>query len=213
MPAWCCCSLSRCLLLCFFTSASLVFSSGSDAFALGGVVTSAHAANVLYCIASNFQEVKHLASTLLQQLPPSAVGLQVNMTFQPFIAKRKITYEKHAVNILNNQMSRKTPYQFLYVNWHIVIICCYLLLFYWSDSGSIVSCQRGCVVSFRLLWTSVQAPNHLTVLQQPTFSTCCYTSQTWARLCCTVPRSMASISSLPPHRHSLLSHSSWNTTL
>lgn len=58
-----------------------VVSSGSDVFAIGDVVTSTHAANVLYCIASNFQEVKHLASTLLQQLPPSAVGLQVNITF------------------------------------------------------------------------------------------------------------------------------------
>ncbi|XP_026211398.1 thyroid adenoma-associated protein [Anabas testudineus] len=73
-------SFSKCLmslhLLCllgqFFT-----FSTGSDAFTLGEVVTSEHAANVLYCIASNFLEVKQLASTLLRQLPPSAVGLQV----------------------------------------------------------------------------------------------------------------------------------------
>lgn len=48
-------------------------------FALGEVVTSAHAQNVLYCVASNFLEVKLLASTLLRQLPQSAVGLQVNM--------------------------------------------------------------------------------------------------------------------------------------
>ncbi|XP_071780883.2 thyroid adenoma-associated protein [Centroberyx gerrardi] len=55
----------------FFT-----FSTGPDVFALGEVVTSAHAQNVLYCVASNFLEVKQLASTLLRQLPPSAVGLQ-----------------------------------------------------------------------------------------------------------------------------------------
>lgn len=62
----------------FLTSASL-FSSDSDGFVLGEVVTSAHAQNVLYCVASNFLEVKQLASTLLRQLPPSAVGLQVDM--------------------------------------------------------------------------------------------------------------------------------------
>ncbi|KAG7511599.1 thyroid adenoma-associated protein [Solea senegalensis] len=72
-------SFSKCLmvlhLLCllghFFT-----FSTDSDVFALGEVVSSAHAQNVLYSVASNFLEVKHLASTLLRQLPPSAVGLQ-----------------------------------------------------------------------------------------------------------------------------------------
>lgn len=48
-------------------------------FALGEAVTSAHAQNVLYCVASNFLEVKQLAATLLRQLPPSAVGLQVNI--------------------------------------------------------------------------------------------------------------------------------------
>ncbi|XP_037638453.1 thyroid adenoma-associated protein [Sebastes umbrosus] len=61
-----------CLLGEFFT-----FSSGPDAFALGESVTSAHAQNVLYCVASNFLEVQQLASTLLRQLPPPAVGLQV----------------------------------------------------------------------------------------------------------------------------------------
>ncbi|XP_077960051.1 thyroid adenoma-associated protein isoform X2 [Gasterosteus aculeatus] len=73
-------SFSKCLtslhLLCllgeFFT-----FSTGPDVFALGEAVTSAHAQNVLYCVASNFLEVKQLAATLLRQLPPSAVGLQV----------------------------------------------------------------------------------------------------------------------------------------
>ncbi|KAM4607989.1 thyroid adenoma-associated protein [Polymixia lowei] len=51
------------------------FSTAPDVFALGDVVTSAHAQNILYCVASNFLEVKQLASTLLRQLPPSAVGL------------------------------------------------------------------------------------------------------------------------------------------
>lgn len=74
--------LAACMSLTFlwflFTPTSLV-SSEPDGFALGQVVTSAHAQNVLYCVASNFLEVKHLASTLLQQLPPSAVGLQVSI--------------------------------------------------------------------------------------------------------------------------------------
>ncbi|XP_029030898.1 thyroid adenoma-associated protein [Betta splendens] len=73
-------SFSKCLmslhLLCllgqFFT-----FSTGSDVFSLGEVVTSAHASDVLYCVASNFLEVKQLASTVLQQLPASAVGLEL----------------------------------------------------------------------------------------------------------------------------------------
>uniref|UniRef100_A0A3Q3LPG0 tRNA (32-2'-O)-methyltransferase regulator THADA n=1 Tax=Mastacembelus armatus TaxID=205130 RepID=A0A3Q3LPG0_9TELE len=73
-------SFSKCLmslhLLCllgqFFT-----FSSGPNVFALGEVVSSAHAQNVLYCVSSNFLEVKQLAATLLQQLPSSVVGLQV----------------------------------------------------------------------------------------------------------------------------------------
>lgn len=70
---------------------SPVFSSEPGGFALGHVVTSAHAQNVLYCVASNFLEVKQLASALLRQLPPPAVGLQVNVeegilfsTFNPF---------------------------------------------------------------------------------------------------------------------------------
>lgn len=78
--------LSQCVLhlfsLCVSSDPSSflpLFFSGPDGFALGGVVTSTHAQNVLYCVASNFLEVKQLASTLLQQLPPSAVGLQVNM--------------------------------------------------------------------------------------------------------------------------------------
>lgn len=61
-----------------FTPTSLV-SSEPDGFALGEVVTSAHTQNVLYCVASNFLEVKQLASTLLRQLPPSTVGLQVSI--------------------------------------------------------------------------------------------------------------------------------------
>ncbi|KAK1905777.1 Thyroid adenoma-associated protein like [Dissostichus eleginoides] len=73
-------SFSKCLmalqLLCLLGEL-FTFSSDSGVFALGEVVTSAHAQNVLYSVASNFLEVKQLASTLLRQLPPSAVGLQV----------------------------------------------------------------------------------------------------------------------------------------
>ncbi|KAM6956245.1 thyroid adenoma-associated protein [Aplochiton taeniatus] len=52
------------------------FSTEPDVFALGEVVTPAHAQNVLGCVANNFLEVKQLASTLLWQLPPATVGLQ-----------------------------------------------------------------------------------------------------------------------------------------
>ncbi|CAJ1066908.1 thyroid adenoma-associated protein [Xyrichtys novacula] len=73
-------SFSKCLmslhLLCLLGQI-FTFSTGPDVFALGEVVSSAHAQNVLYCVASNFLEVKQLASTLLRQLPPSAVGLQM----------------------------------------------------------------------------------------------------------------------------------------
>lgn len=47
-----------------------------------------------------------------------------------------------------------------------------------TDASSTVSFQRGCVPSFRRLWTSVPAPNHLTASQQPTFSICCCPSRT-----------------------------------
>ncbi|XP_033469719.2 thyroid adenoma-associated protein [Epinephelus lanceolatus] len=73
-------SFSKCLmslhLLCLLGEL-FTYSTGPDVFALGEVVTSSHAQNVLYSVASNFLEVKQLASVLLQQLPPSAVGLQV----------------------------------------------------------------------------------------------------------------------------------------
>ncbi|XP_070697363.1 thyroid adenoma-associated protein [Pempheris klunzingeri] len=73
-------SFSKCLmslhLLCLLGQL-FSFSTGPDVFALGEAVTSAHAQNVLHCVASNFLEVKQLASALLRQLPPSAVGLQV----------------------------------------------------------------------------------------------------------------------------------------
>uniref|UniRef100_A0A3P8S9T9 tRNA (32-2'-O)-methyltransferase regulator THADA n=1 Tax=Amphiprion percula TaxID=161767 RepID=A0A3P8S9T9_AMPPE len=74
-------SFSKCLMslhLLGLLGQLFTFNTGpDDAFALGEVVTSAHAQNVLYCVASNFLEVKQLASVLLWQLPPSAVGLQV----------------------------------------------------------------------------------------------------------------------------------------
>ncbi|XP_056250646.1 thyroid adenoma-associated protein isoform X1 [Seriola aureovittata] len=73
-------SFSKCLMslhvLCLLGQL-FTFSTESDAFALGEVVTSEHAQNVLYAVASNFLEVKQLASSLLPQLPPSAAGLQV----------------------------------------------------------------------------------------------------------------------------------------
>ncbi|XP_068423389.1 thyroid adenoma-associated protein [Clinocottus analis] len=72
-------SFSKCLtslhLLCLLGEL-FTFSTGPNVFALSEAVTSAHAQSVLYCIASNFLEVKQLASTLVRQLPPSAVGLQ-----------------------------------------------------------------------------------------------------------------------------------------
>lgn len=46
---------------------------------LGGAVTSAHAQNVLYCIGSDFMEVKQLATTLIRQLPSCTMGLQVHI--------------------------------------------------------------------------------------------------------------------------------------
>ncbi|XP_069001377.1 thyroid adenoma-associated protein [Embiotoca jacksoni] len=73
-------SFSKCLMslhLLGLLGQLFTFSTGPDVFALGEVVTSAHAQNVLYCVASNFLEVKQLASALLRQLPPSAVALQV----------------------------------------------------------------------------------------------------------------------------------------
>ncbi|KAM9318529.1 thyroid adenoma-associated protein [Pholidichthys leucotaenia] len=72
-------SFSKCLMslhLLGLLGQLFTFTTGPDVFALGEVVTPAHAQNVLYCVASNFLEVKQLASALLQQLPPSAVGLQ-----------------------------------------------------------------------------------------------------------------------------------------
>ncbi|XP_062851967.1 thyroid adenoma-associated protein [Trichomycterus rosablanca] len=45
-------------------------------FALGGCVTHAYAQAVLYSLSSNFLEVKQLACTLLQKLPPKSVGLR-----------------------------------------------------------------------------------------------------------------------------------------
>lgn len=73
------CMLYLLSLTVFLHLSTSLFSSEPDVFALGEAVTSAHAQNVLYCVASNFLEVKQQASTLLRQLPPSAVGLQVNM--------------------------------------------------------------------------------------------------------------------------------------
>lgn len=54
------------------------FFSGSGS-ALGESVSFSHAQAVLYCLASNFLEVKQLACNLLQKLPPAAVRLQVSV--------------------------------------------------------------------------------------------------------------------------------------
>ncbi|XP_042624232.1 thyroid adenoma-associated protein homolog [Cyprinus carpio] len=51
------------------------FKIGSGS-ALGESVSFSHAQAVLYCLASNFLEVKQLACNLLQKLPPAAVRLQ-----------------------------------------------------------------------------------------------------------------------------------------
>ncbi|XP_008428609.1 thyroid adenoma-associated protein [Poecilia reticulata] len=76
-------SFSKCLLslsLLNLLSQLFSFTAEPGLFALGEVVTPAHAQNVLDCVASNFLEVKQLATSLLSQLPASAVGLQVPET-------------------------------------------------------------------------------------------------------------------------------------
>lgn len=70
-----CSSVSEPLLLLCFSPTSLE----ANDFALGGAVTSAHAQNVLYCVGSDFNEVKQLATTLIRQLPASTMGLQVHL--------------------------------------------------------------------------------------------------------------------------------------
>uniref|UniRef100_A0A672ZVR7 tRNA (32-2'-O)-methyltransferase regulator THADA n=1 Tax=Sphaeramia orbicularis TaxID=375764 RepID=A0A672ZVR7_9TELE len=73
-------SFSKCIMslhLLGLLGQLFTFTTGPDVFALGEVVTSDHAQNVLYCVASNFLEVKQLASALLRQLPPSTVGLRL----------------------------------------------------------------------------------------------------------------------------------------
>ncbi|XP_017296045.1 thyroid adenoma-associated protein isoform X2 [Kryptolebias marmoratus] len=72
-------SFSKCLMslkLLNLLGQIFTFSAEPDVFALGEMVTPAHAQNIFYCVASNFLEVKQLATLLLQQLPPSADGLQ-----------------------------------------------------------------------------------------------------------------------------------------
>ncbi|MED6241563.1 hypothetical protein ATANTOWER_019893, partial [Ataeniobius toweri] len=76
-------SFSKCLMslnLLNLLGQLFTFTAEPDVFALGEVVTSVHAQNVLYCVASNFLEVKQLATSLLGKLPPSTVGLQVPET-------------------------------------------------------------------------------------------------------------------------------------
>lgn len=54
-----------------------IFVTDPESFALGDCVTVPYAQAVLYCLSSNFLEVKQLACTLLQKLPSKTVGLQV----------------------------------------------------------------------------------------------------------------------------------------
>lgn len=42
-------------------------------------MTAAHAQNVLYCVGSDFMEVKQLATALIRQLPAPTMGLQVHL--------------------------------------------------------------------------------------------------------------------------------------
>ncbi|XP_077438337.1 thyroid adenoma-associated protein [Vanacampus margaritifer] len=72
-------SFSKCLMslhLLGLLAELFTFGAGPDGFALGKVVTPTYAQNVLYCVASNFMEVKLLATTLLWKLPLSALGLE-----------------------------------------------------------------------------------------------------------------------------------------
>ncbi|MED6266285.1 hypothetical protein CHARACLAT_000521, partial [Characodon lateralis] len=78
-------SFSKCLMslnLLNLLGQLFTFTAEPDVFALGEAVTSMHAQNVLYCVASNFLEVKQLATSLLGQLPPSTVGLQAPETMR-----------------------------------------------------------------------------------------------------------------------------------
>ncbi|XP_016129375.1 thyroid adenoma-associated protein homolog [Sinocyclocheilus grahami] len=71
-------SFSRCLMalhLLGLIAEHFTFNTGCG-FALGESVSFSHAQAVLYCLASNFLEVKQLACNLLQKLPPAAVRLQ-----------------------------------------------------------------------------------------------------------------------------------------
>ncbi|XP_035387280.1 thyroid adenoma-associated protein isoform X1 [Electrophorus electricus] len=72
-------SFSRCLVtlqVLGLVADHFTFSADPVAFALGECVTGPHSQAVFGCLASNFLEVKQLASTLLRKLPPAAVGLQ-----------------------------------------------------------------------------------------------------------------------------------------
>ncbi|KAM4729595.1 thyroid adenoma-associated protein isoform 2-T4 [Anableps anableps] len=76
-------SFSKCLVslnLLNLLGQLFTFAAEPSLLALGEVVTPAHAQNVLHCAASNFLEVKQLATSLLRRLPPPTVGLQVPET-------------------------------------------------------------------------------------------------------------------------------------
>ncbi|XP_053476778.1 thyroid adenoma-associated protein [Ictalurus furcatus] len=72
-------SFSSCLVtlqLLGLVADHFTFSMDPESFALGDCVTVPYAQAVLYCLSSNFLEVKQLACTLLQKLPSKTVGLQ-----------------------------------------------------------------------------------------------------------------------------------------
>lgn len=81
-------SFSRCLMalhLLGIIAEHFTFNMGTGGFALGEVVSASHAQGVLFCLASNFLEVKQLACNLLKKLPPSAVQLQVPERLQSLL--------------------------------------------------------------------------------------------------------------------------------
>ncbi|XP_031435285.1 thyroid adenoma-associated protein isoform X2 [Clupea harengus] len=72
-------SFSTCIMslhLLGLVAELLSFSTGPDGFALGECVSETHADSVLFCLASNFLEVKQLASVLIRSLPHKVVRLE-----------------------------------------------------------------------------------------------------------------------------------------
>lgn len=89
---------------------------GSNDLALGDAVTAAHAQNVLYCVGSDFMEVKQLATTLIRQLPASSMGLQVHLSIflqKDFLGHGCQTTEGHIsilIALKGPHLVKKTPW-------------------------------------------------------------------------------------------------------